>query len=456
MANKFFHHALYVSDKICTGCTHCMNACPTQAIRINNGIAVIEKNKCIDCGKCFDVCPVNAIKVKQDDFDLIHNYKVKVLLLPYIFLGQFSKKIKPEYIISVLKEFGISHVSFVEESGHYLKEEMLKYQDVNKIPKPLISAFCPSIVRLIQVRFPSLLEHVVLLNQPIDITAKTFQQKFINEGYKSDEIGIFYVTPCAAKIAAIKSPEGKMKSDITGVINMNYLYDLVYSKLSANNECYKTEFSVSSAHNIRYGLTKGESSFMKGRALAIDGINNVIDFLEKFENEEIKNVSFLELRACHESCAGGILTVENRFITTERLLDIAKKCPEISKDTLEFTKQIQKNNLDYKLDKLYPRASLILDENIDKAMQKLTKIRKMMCYFPGFDCGACGAPTCQALAEDIVNKNATISQCVFLQKVMVQNNKLHNEHALKITEKVWGKNRLNKNCTKKGAIHESN
>ena len=33
--------------------------------------------------------------------------------------------------------------------------------------------------------------------------------------------------------------------------------------------------------------------------------------------------------------------------------------------------------------------------------------------FPGLDCGSCGAPTCKALAEDIVRGGASETDCVY-------------------------------------------
>jgi len=45
----------------CIGCRQCEAVCPTDAITIVNGKAVIDPDKCIGCGKCVDVCPVNAI-----------------------------------------------------------------------------------------------------------------------------------------------------------------------------------------------------------------------------------------------------------------------------------------------------------------------------------------------------------------------------------------------------------
>jgi Na+-translocating ferredoxin:NAD+ oxidoreductase RNF subunit RnfB len=70
-------------------------------------------------------------------------------------------------------------------------------------------------------------------------------------------------------------------------------------------------------------------------------------------------------------------------------------------------------------------------------MQKLARIRKFMCYLPGIDCGACGAPTCQTLAEDVALKKANLSHCPFIQRTMEKRHKLDTEHSYRITAKVW-------------------
>jgi len=42
----------------------------------------------------------------------------------------------------------------------------------------------------------------------------------------------------------------------------------------------------------------------------------------------------------------------------------------------------------------------------------MNQIDELMRKFPGLDCGSCGAPTCQALAEDIVRGEAKETDCV--------------------------------------------
>lgn len=193
---------------------------------------------------------------------------------------------------------------------------------------------------------------------------------------------------------------------------------------------------------------------MKGRCMAIDEIHNVIEFLEKIENEEITEVDFLELRACDQSCAGGVLVNGNRFLTVERLKKRAKsldesavRLPSTGKHKKYIGEQIYIKNFS-------PRLVMKLDADMSVALQKLERVRNMMCFLPGIDCGACGAPNCQSLAEDIVQKEAQLSHCVFLQRMMEKNHKLSSDHAFRIIEKTWGKDRLDKDCRKKGAKNE--
>ena len=207
--------------------------------------------------------------------------------------------------------------------------------------------------------------------------------------------------------------------------------------------------------SIEWGLTNGEVPYMKGRCLAIDEIHNVIDFLEKIENEEIVDVDFLELRACDESCAGGILVAGNRFLTVERL----RKRAGLHKDTHGLPEDL-KPYYDYirkqlALSPVEPRSMLILDKDTTKALQKMLQVSKIMDYLPGIDCGACGAPNCNSLAKDIVLHEAKLSNCVFIQRMMEKHSKLHREHSIKVIENVWGKDRLNKDNIKHRTKNES-
>ena len=466
MEKPSFYHAINIDYEKCFGCTHCMTVCPTQAIRVVNGKAWLNPDRCIDCGECFRVCPVKAYTVTHDNMEILNKFKTRVALVPGVFFGQFPDYITIQQVHRAMKHLGFSHVYEIEGGVELLKNEFNRMVASPIYNKPIISSFCPSIVRLIQVRFPGLVENIAPLVAPADIAAIYYRKKLRAEGGDPKDTGIFYITPCAAKIAAFKSPVGDEVSALDGVINLNFLYNKVYHLLLHGNYLYdETEsekiVELPDEKSVRWSLTNGEAKHISGRTLCIDGMNNVIEFLEKVENDEVHNIDFLELRACDESCAGGILNAENRFLTVERLNKRARKHGQMIRENegikaISFSDDANYLNERIILPRKIEPRSIVLDEDRIKAMQKLKKARDLMCFLPAIDCGACGAPTCQALAEDIVSRKANLSHCIFMQRQMEKHNKLSNDHAFKIIEKVWGSSRLDKDCYKKGAKYETN
>ncbi len=443
---KTFFHTLQFSEDLCIGCSHCVSACPTEALRVKNGKSILLLNQCIDCGKCSEACPTDAINIDHDDFEHIFEYKYRVALIPAVFIGQFPEDISINLIYNAIRKIGFTHIYEANNGVEILKEQLPKYQKENPI-KPLISTFCPAIVRLIQVRFPLLVENLILQKTPMDIAALFVEKELNARGIDSEDIGIFYITPCAAKTVAIKDPVGEYSLPVVGSINMNVFFNKTYSyikrkQVTEAEQLYNDNLSPEA---LKFSLTGGEMEIAEGKSIAIDEINNVIEFLEKVENEEIKGIDFLELRACDESCAGGVLTTTNKFITTCRLKNIASKhkdeknpCfPDILSRKDELIQHMQ-------IGKILPRSMMKLDDNIDKAFEKMTEINKILEQLPKVDCTMCGAPNCKSLAVDIVQGNATIEHCIFIQKTLEQQGALS---PLEIAEKfndVWGSHKTNK------------
>lgn len=54
LANKICAHA-------CIICRRCEKACPAGAVRMDNNLAEIDRDKCVGCGKCVGVCPHQVI-----------------------------------------------------------------------------------------------------------------------------------------------------------------------------------------------------------------------------------------------------------------------------------------------------------------------------------------------------------------------------------------------------------
>ena len=80
-------------------------------------------------------------------------------------------------------------------------------------PRPYISSASPAVTRLIQVRFPSLIPHILPYRQPMEIAAELARRQYCaRHGVRPGEVGVFFITPCPAKMTAIHSPLGQERS----------------------------------------------------------------------------------------------------------------------------------------------------------------------------------------------------------------------------------------------------
>jgi iron only hydrogenase large subunit-like protein len=453
MNKKAKYHALKVDAEKCFGCTHCMKSCPTEAIRIVDGIAVIDAERCVDCGNCLRACPVDAIYVVQDDLSQIELYKYRVVLFPSVFIGQFPEIYSEGQIYEGLLRLGFTHILEVEQPAEWLMESV-KVSSEEVTEGPLISSFCPAVVRLIQCKYPSLVGNILRRKAPHDLAAHFAIQQLKKQGARHEEIGIFYVSPCSAKMAAVNQPVAEKESIVTGIINMKDVYNRRMKLIPVQEHTDTSAFRKHlSREGILWSLPRGETSWYNKKSMAIDGIHNVVKFLERLENDEVPPLDFLELKSCNQGCAGGILLTGNRFLTVERLQKRATRYPRAGQiSTSEWDKKSIKKKL--VSEKIEPRPVFVLDENRTRALEKMQRINDILCQLPGIDCGGCGAPNCHALAEDIVLGKARMSSCVFLQKKYVKEQKMKAEKAYRNLEKVWGKKRFEADCNKKGGRNE--
>ncbi|MEJ5268295.1 MAG: [Fe-Fe] hydrogenase large subunit C-terminal domain-containing protein, partial [Bacteroidales bacterium] len=319
----------------------------------------------------------------------------------------------------------------------FFNDYFKKYSDKNVF----VSSFCPAVVRLIQVRFPGLVENIIHLKAPLDVSAIMITQRLTEAGIQKEDIGVFYITPCAAKIAAVKSPVENTKSIINGVINMDFLYNKVQKMLHTDKSNVEPINHSLTGRDVKWSLSGGEASNFGENAFAVDGLKNVIEFLEKLENDEIDTSGLIEMRVCDQSCAGGILNVNNRFVAVQRLLKRANYLDQKLDGRYCFVPEIGTNFYSrvakqMEIDEIKPRPIDKLANNYKTALLMKNEIEKIKAKLPSIDCGACGSPNCAALAEDIVKGFASIDNCVFLDDECKSIKRINTE--------IWNNNKTNK------------
>ena len=400
------HSVILDTDK-CKGCTNCIAHCPTEAIRVRQGKASIIEERCIDCGECIRVCPHHAKKALSDKLEMLKEFDFTVAVPAPTLYGQFKENISIDRILTGLKRLGFDDVFEAAEAADVVTAELKKDLQKKTEKIPWISSSCPAVVRLIQTRFPGLIDQIVDIESPMEIAARIIK----NDLYPDKKnIGVFFISPCPAKITAVKTPLGSTKSYVDGVIAINDIFIDLHNEV---NRCKAPEtLGKASFWGVNWARSEGESHSTEWpETVAVDGIGNVLNFLEELENGKVKHVDFIEAMACPGGCVGGALTVENPYISKARIIRKAGKLKELDRrGTLRKDSDavIRMNT------EITPRQGLRLDKDFKKALEKMARIEDITESLPGLDCGSCGAPTCRALAEDIVTGTAKKNDCIFI------------------------------------------
>lgn len=414
--NQYFH-SVELDAELCCGCTNCLKRCPTEAIRIRNGKAHILSERCIDCGECIRICPHHAKRARSNSIDEIKPYKVKVAIPAPALFGQFNNLNDIDIVLTGLRAMGFDMIYEVSRAAELVSEATRQLIRENALKKPIISSACPAVVRLIKIRFPELCDNVMPLLAPMEVAAKMARREVIAmTGLPDEEIGVFFITPCPAKVTEINNPTNSEKSAVTGAIAISQIYPELTSKMDKLSVI--EPIAKSGLIGVGWATSGGEAAAMLGdKYLAADGIENVIRVLEELEDEHIHGVDFIELNACSGGCVGGVLAVENPYVAQARIQNLRKYLP-VSLNHLEEN-DMDKMKWENKL--TFNAESFRLSDDIVEAIDMMEKMEEICKDLPGLDCGSCGAPTCRALAEDIVKGNAKETDCIHKLKAKIQN-----------------------------------
>ena len=422
---KVYYHSVTLDKGKCVGCTNCLKRCPTEAIRIRGGRARIVDEMCIDCGECIRVCQHHAKVPVTDPLSSINRFKYRIALPAPSLYGQFKNLTNISSIPFGLKQMGFNEVFDVARGADIVSVAVKKRLEEPDCPRPLISSACPAVVRLIQIRFPELIDNIVDVRSPMEVAATIARREFCEKNNVApEEVGCFFITPCAAKVTAIRKPLGHVKSAIDGAISMLEIYGLLSGQLrrAAVKDCTdSSSMQPCTGLGIGWARSGGECTALhKDETLAVDGIDNVNKVLEAIENDRLPELRFFEGLACDQGCIGGPMVFENPFIARNRIRQLVSALPRVRPEETVSDAELEKLADEMRFDAPIESVdSLRLDTDFRQALSKMDRIEEIRKKLPGLDCGSCGSPTCQALAEDIVGGYAREMDCLFLLKEQV-------------------------------------
>ena len=362
--------SLAVNAELCRDCRRCLTACPTGAVRVRDGVPSVITHLCIDCTCCIAVCEAGALGLAATAPDA-EGLGAVPLAVPPAFLAGFGERVAAARVHEALADSGFAEVCSVDGCETALRTAVTA-DAAGERPHPVLSPVCPSVVDLIELRFPSLIAHLAPFASPWESLATTAGADTV------------FVVSCPGQRSALAA---RGVDAAHRAIEPALLRDLVLSRL-AGRQTDAAAPVVTAAPD--------------GGPLRVTGIDHVVAVLEQIEDGLLTTPAAIELYVCDGGCFGSPLLADDPFLAAARApaaAALAGACrePVVAAPRRPFA----------------ARPGIRLDPDMAKAIEKLARLDAVRRDLPGKDCGVCGAPTCAALAEDVVLGRADVTLCPY-------------------------------------------
>ena len=400
----------------CVGCVECSKACPAKAIRVRQGVAVVKESLCIHCGACVRACRHRAARVVTSSSADLKRFRHTVALPSLTLYGQFGREVHPAQVLEALKTVGFDTTYDISWMCEMLAGATDAFLAECKGPWPKISMTCPAIVRLIQVRYPSMLPNLVPLETARELAAKLLRRKLSRElSLAPEEIGIFFITPCSAVMHSITNPVGLEHSHLDGAFSIAELYPRLLQAIKSGVE-YDPDASPVSNRGILWAMAGGEIAGMRNQnTMTVRGVQDVSYVFDRIEAGKFQKVDFIEAYICPGGCVSGQLVIEGRYTAQRNIYHLARRLSGHRQIREEQVISMLRERF-FELEEEIPaRPIRPLSHDLREAIARKRAEEGILAQFPGKDCAACGAPDCATLARDVVQGEATVEQCVFVQ-----------------------------------------
>ncbi|HUT32187.1 MAG TPA: (Fe-S)-binding protein [Planctomycetota bacterium] len=370
----------------CTGCLRCLSVCPTEALRIRGARLAARKAEpqvlehlCIECGACIAACAAGALAPRGVE-EAFEGLAGAPLVVPAAFLVQFGPRVSAAAALAALARLGFDTVAVTAGWEQALRDAVLALAREQGCRWPVLSPACPAVVSLVEMRFPSLIGHLALFVSPVEAALRSAAGR-----------GAAVVAGCPAQCSVL----GASRERPRALLAPRRLALAVARAAAEGGE----------VSHRGPGQAPPDRSEVGG-LLRVTGLRRVMAVLEKAENGLLADVPALELWACDEACFGSPLLGEGPAVARWRWERCGGTAGVTSRERDVAAGAIPREK------PFAARRGLRLDDDMARAIAKLAELDRLVRELPGRNCGLCGAPSCRALAEDIVLGRAERSACL--------------------------------------------
>jgi len=399
----------------CVGCSACTRVCPTHALRVRDKIVQTKQDRCLKCGACIFACKHGALRPHTSTSADLERFKIRVALPSLVLYGQFGEDVRPGQILRAFRSLGFDLACDISWVCEMVATASDAYLTDCRGPWPQISMTCPAVVRLIQLKYPDLIPHLVPIDPPCEVAPRVYRGRLAAEyGVKPSEIGMFYISPCTALVDAIERPLGRRPSSLDGAFSISELYGPLLRALR-NSPDDDSDDPVS-IRGLRWVMASGEIPGMRNvNSISVKGLQDVTYVLDRIEAGRCYGADFINAYICSDGCFSGQLTIASRYSAQRYLHNIMRQMgdsPPVKEERVRSLLQARLFDFD---DAIIPQPASPPAGDLRQAAARQRQKRELWSQLPKRDCGACGAPDCDSLAGDVVDGEAELTDCPFFR-----------------------------------------
>jgi NAD-dependent dihydropyrimidine dehydrogenase PreA subunit len=408
-------NAIIADHSQCIGCSACTRVCPTRALRVRDKIVQTKKELCLNCGACIVACKHGALRARTSTSADLERFKIRVAVPSMVLYGQFGDDVRPGQVLSAFRSLGFDLGCDISWVCELVAAAIDAYLTDCHGPWPQISMTCPAVVRLIQVKYPDLIPHLIPIDPPREVAPKLHRGRLAAEyGVLPSDVGMFYISPCTALVDAIERPLGRRASSLDGAFSISELYGPLLRVI--RNSLDSDSGDQVSIRGLRWVLANGEIPGMRNvNSISVRGLQDVMYVLDRIEAGRFSGADFINAYICSDGCFSGQLTIASRYTAQRYLHQIVRRLgdpPPVKEERVRSLLQARLFDLD---DAILPSESSPPATDLRLSAARQRQKRELWSQLPKRDCGACGAPDCDSLAGDVTDGEAQLTDCPFFQ-----------------------------------------
>jgi len=405
---------LYINDEKCRNSYSCVRVCPVNAIEVKPQKAHpnILSERCIGCGLCYISCTPGAIEFRDSKSDVMKlissGRKVAALIEPSI-ASEFDDITDYRKFVAMIRALGFNYIHEVSFGVDLIASAYAKLFSKAE-GKYLITANCPSIVKLIEKFHPELVPNLAPLVSPMIATAMVVKELY------GPDVATVQIGPCLdAKDESLIYRSGKLVDGVLTFVELRQLFIefKIQERLVKMSDfdpphgnwgaLYPLPAGIIQAGGIKRDMVSSHVITASGKEEILEAINDFDKYIDTIQHH-------FNLFFCNGCLLGpGMQQHKERFRRRALVRRYAEK--RVSK----LDKALWQTNMDKwsKLD--FSRSFTPNDQRIpdppEEAIAEVLKIIGKDNPNEEINCGACGYLSCRDFASTVAKGLAVPEMC---------------------------------------------